>query len=937
MRYLIIIIVLLVSSVLAEGQNSCFEKQLGFKTYRKVFDVWVPLEFLDSIYPCFNGDLSSEKQKQEYQIQIRAYIKERGYFPSIAVGGDYFQNLSLYQEDVSAFFNMNPYYPQPVYTLNPQRDAEMYERWKEEWIKAFPDKAAMLLTDAQMSSLAVVFANNDIEETAWCDKNPAHLPQKVAGADECAGAIALTVGSSCTFSGDFTNASATKSTGMTDAGCYFTSGTAKDIWFTFTMPSSGMVTVQTQAGAAPAMSDGSIAYYTGSCGSLVYKNCDDDSGPGSLPQITITEPAGTNIFLRYWGYNSSTGNTQFCVVDACPGMTAPVSITGTPSPASASSATNVTFNCTSVNGGTCPGNWEYQFETVAGVIKQAWSTVSTYTMNAVNRDTAMIVKVRCSTCMASFVTSAYMVFDYLVPPANDACASATALSVNTWCDASVKRRLGDPTDDIGIPAPGCGGYTGGDVWFSVVVPASGNLLVDTDTIPNASATNIGGNHLYDLGMAVYSGNCGSLALVSCDDDNSANGANPKISLSGRTPGEVLHIRVWDKLNNEDGYFTICATDGLPIDPGQQCQLGYTICSNSTIGGNADGMGTNELNATNKGCFTSGTEHQSTWYAFSPVSTGTIGFVLIPANGTDDYDFAIWGPYPAGSTLAGICPPTTAPLRCSWFNGLGSSNCYAGDCNNTGLVAGEVETSDDANGLPTGTYKGCVAPVTVAAGDVGKVYIMLVDNWSATTSPYSLNWAFGGGCSLSCTLLPVVFGGMQVSCSGGNVQLNWSSYSESNNDHYTIYKVSVSGIYEPIGTVRGAGISNEFLEYTFNSSVNFVENEMIRLTQTDFDGKETELGLMAINCNQIAETDILNAFYDRDSREVFVEFMTEQTSNCTFDLILSDGKVINSKKMLSQKSSINSISLYAGEAHGTILIIRMRSENGEMHTRTISLL
>lgn len=935
MRYPVAIIFLLIFSVYAAGQSPCLEKQLGAKTYRKVIDLWVPLELLDNQYPCFTGNPDQENEKKEYQLAVRAYIKDRGFFPSVAIGGDYNQNLLAYQAEVAVFFDMNPFFPQPVYTLNAQRDAEMYARWKDEWMRAFPARAALLLTDEQVNAILAVLGDACAEDNSGGEV-PGNFQLKANGADECSGAVSLTVGTSCTFSGDYTNASATKSTGMTNPGCYFTTGTPKDIWFTFTMPSSGIVTVQTQAGTAPAMSDGTLAYYTGSCAALVYKNCDDDSGPGSLPQITITEPAGTTIFLRYWGYNSSSGNTQFCVVDACPGMTAPVSVTGNLSPASASSATNVTFSCTAVNGGSCSGNWEYQFETVAGVIKQAWSTASSYVMTSVNRDTAMIIRVRCSSCTSFVTSSSALVFDYLVPPANDACASATLLSVNTWCDVSVKRKLGDPTNDPGVPAPGCGGYAGGDVWFTAVVPASGNLMFDTDTLPNASASNIGGNHLSDLGMAIYSGSCGSLSLLACDDDNSANGANPEISLSGRTPGETLYIRVWDKNNDEDGYFNICATDGLPIDPGQQCQLGYTICSNSTIGGNADGMGTNELTSTNKGCFTSGTEHQSTWYAFSPVSSGTIGFVLTPANGTDDYDFAIWGPYPAGSTLAGICPPTAAPLRCSWFNGLGSSNCYLGDCNNTGLVAGEVETSDDASGVPTGTYKGCVAPITVAAGDVGKVYIMLIDNWSATTSPYSLNWTFGGGCSLSCTLLPVVFGGMQAACDNGMIQIDWSSYSEHDNDHFTLYRVSASGNADILGTVAGAGESNEFLEYTFKTPVQLDDNELIKLTQTDFDGRETLLGYTTSACQQ-NEADILSAFYDRGTKEVFIEFMTAQSSNCTFSLVLTDGRVISSREIFSQARTISNISLPAGAACGNVVIIRMQSANGEVRNRIVTLL
>jgi len=914
------------------AQHICEDVNVSGARYRHIEDYWVPVKFLDNYYPCYTGDTNDIHAWNDYMLQVRGYIKELGLFPSMPVQGNYFDNLALWEQEVNAWFDMYDFYPQPIYTLNGQRDAETFSRWKEQWLLHFPERAQTILSE---DSMKLLIASVPLADSADCDLLFLPPGLKANGADECSGAVSLTVGATCTYTGDYTNASATKSTGMTDAGCYFTSGTAKDIWFSFTMPSSGSATVQTQAGSAPAMSDGSMGYYTGNCGSLVYKACDDDSGPGYLPQITINEPAGTTIYLRYWGYSGSSGNTQFCVVDACPGFSSPTGVTATLSPTSASSSTNVTFTATGVTGGSCSGNWEYQFETIAGVVKQAWSTTASYTMNGVTRDTAMVVKARCSTCPSSSVTSSWLVFDYLTPSTNNACASAIPLTVLTYCSGTGKYTKRDETDDAGVPAPGCGGYTGGDVWFSAVVPASGKLNIDTDTIPNAASTVIGGNHLTDLGMAVYSGTCGSLSLLACDDDNSNNGANPKIILTGLTPGSTIYIRVWDKNNDQEGTFVICATDGPAIDPGQNCTESYTICNDATVGGNSEGMGVNELTASNKGCFTSGTEHQSTWYAFSPASAGTIGFVLTPANGTDDYDFAIWGPFPAGSTLSSICPPTTAPLRCSWFNGLGSTNCYAGDCNNTGMVAGEAETSDDANGVPTGTYKGCVAPITVAAGDVGKVYIMLIDNWSATTSPYSFDWNLGGGCTLDCAVLPVIAGGFKSDCSGSHILFSWTTYSETNNDHFTLYKITGSDSKEVVARVPGAGNSNTALDYTTELPVFIPENETFQLTQTDFDGKETSLGYTSSDCRSEKSFAIDQVYCDKESGVINVVFTADKAGQYKAELISPSGNIIQSELLLAPVPGTNSHQFRLSDSIEGVLMIRLISSRNESVTAKTS--
>src|SRR5690606_16011894 len=108
------------------------------------------------------------------------------------------------------------------------------------------------------------------------------------------------------------------------------------------------------------------------------------------------------------------------------------------------------------------------------------------------------------------------------------------------------------TGSVGPPAPGCAGYTGGDVWFTAVVPATGRLIIDTNT-----------GVVTDGGMAIYSGNCGILTLIECDDDDSANGLMPMIDRSGLTPGATIYIRFWEYSNDNAGTFSICVWAPAP--------------------------------------------------------------------------------------------------------------------------------------------------------------------------------------------------------------------------------------------------------------------------------------------------------------------------------------------------------------------------------------
>ncbi|WP_445715288.1 GEVED domain-containing protein [Flavobacterium sp.] len=152
------------------------------------------------------------------------------------------------------------------------------------------------------------------------------------------------------------------------------------------------------------------------------------------------------------------------------------------------------------------------------------------------------------------------------PPANDNCNTATPLTINTSCSYSTYTTVGATTSTTPStpPAPGCGNYTGGDVWFSFIVPANGEVTVDTQT---------GG--ITDSGMAWYTGTCGSLTLLECDDDDSANGAMSSITRTGLTPGTTIYVRVWEYGNDVSGTFGICATSPGPcVTPGSQAS-GFT--------------------------------------------------------------------------------------------------------------------------------------------------------------------------------------------------------------------------------------------------------------------------------------------------------------------------------------------------------------------------
>lgn len=142
---------------------------------------------------------------------------------------------------------------------------------------------------------------------------------------------------------------------------------------------------------------------------------------------------------------------------------------------------------------------------------------------------------------------------------NDNCSGAINISVGQLACTYVTQSNTGATNSTD-PAPGCAGYNGKDVWFRFTVPASGNVTVDMTE-----------GTLSDVGMALYSGACGSLSLLGCDDNSSNNGFMPLISQTGLTAGATIYIRIWDFGGDQSGTFGICVQDNNPPSTcGQIC-------------------------------------------------------------------------------------------------------------------------------------------------------------------------------------------------------------------------------------------------------------------------------------------------------------------------------------------------------------------------------
>ena len=392
-----------------------------------------------------------------------------------------------------------------------------------------------------------------------------------ANDDPCS-AQPLTVSSSCSMS-FYSNTSATDS-GITDPGCGDYSG--GDVWFSATVPPSGNLFIDSDEGGQDLdFTDSGIAVYSGTCGSPSLIACDDDNslnGGGKMSYLELTGlTPGSTIFIRVWEKgNDKEGPFQICVYDPTPPPNDdPCNAIPLNTGSTCSFATYTTYNATN-SGVANPGCGNYaggdvwfsdvvnstgqiQFDTQeidfnnSGIAAYSGScssltliecddddgtgTMSNLNLTGLTPGTTIFLRVWES---GNDESGSFDLCAVAPTPPNSEPCGATALNVGTSCSFSTHSTL-DMTDS-GIADPGCGDYQGGDVWFTATVPASGELTIDTDD--DLAITN--------SGLAVYSGTCGALTFIECDDDDSANGLMSMIELTGLTPGATIYIRFGKK-------------------------------------------------------------------------------------------------------------------------------------------------------------------------------------------------------------------------------------------------------------------------------------------------------------------------------------------------------------------------------------------------------
>ncbi|MBL7888337.1 MAG: T9SS type A sorting domain-containing protein [Bacteroidia bacterium] len=426
--------------------------------------------------------------------------------------------------------------------------------------------------------------------------------------DICAGALPTACG------GTYTGSTLTATTTGDPSGTCGTLVGAEGVWYTFAGDGNTITASLCNAGTDY---DTKINVYSGSCGSLTCVGGNDDGATcGTESEYTWTSALGTTYYIFVNGYSGAQGNFELTITCAAPTPPECADYTSPSNGAQLCAAASTTLNWTAPTSGDSPTSYLLYYGTNNPPTNIVNGTdignVLSYTTGAISAGNTYYWQIVPKNAAGNASGCAIQNFSVVTTPSNDDPCSATAITVGSSCSfTTYTNACATGTTAGSPPAPGCASYSGGDVWFSCTVPASGSLTFDSN--PGV---------VTDGGMAIYSGTCGALTLISCNA-NAGVGAMPKITATGLTAGATIFIRFWEEGNNNNGTFSLCVYDPCPggSPANDACSAAEPLPLGTTLSGNNGcSSATGEPGAAT--CWSGGTLN-TVWYSVTAPASGQL--------------------------------------------------------------------------------------------------------------------------------------------------------------------------------------------------------------------------------------------------------------------------------------------------------------------------
>ncbi len=386
-------------------------------------------------------------------------------------------------------------------------------------------------------------------------------------------------------------------------------------------------------------------------------------------------------------------------------------------------------------------------------------------------------------------------------------------------------------------------------FYNVTVTANTITLLNSMTIknnlainaghlaPGANTVNIAGNwNDYGGGFtnATSLVNFNGSSLQTITSPGGENFTNLKISNSG------TGIQLFNSVQTST---IMTMTQGNINLNGNTFTLGLSIANNGTLvytAGTIIGAGT----------FTR-------WFKTGVIAAGSVTGLFPMGTATDYRPFFVSAP------VAG--PTTGGSMSVSYNDATTNTNVAIVDGASTVVVRKDLNWAVSTNGITNGTYNlqvqgtgfgliGAVSDlrltlinsVTGVAGVNGGTTLNPQINRTGVTLANLTNTFYVGSINSVNTPLPITLISFNAYPDNGEVKLEWSTASETDNAFFTIQKSTDGQGWETVQKVLGSGTSSITENYTAYDLTPYSGISYYRLMQTDIDGKQSFSPIISIN-------------------------------------------------------------------------------------------
>lgn len=200
-------------------------------------------------------------------------------------------------------------------------------------------------------------------------------------------------------------------------------------------------------------------------------------------------------------------------------------------------------------------------------------------------------------------------------------------------------------------------------------------------------------------------------------------------------------------------------------------------------------------------------------------------------------------------------------------------------------------------------------------------------WTTTTPgvTWNLDPATDLSAQISGEIIPVELVSFEASVSGGKVNLNWSTATETNNRGFSIERSSGSE-FETIGFVNGSGTTTERRSYSFTDDNVLSGTYTYRLKQIDFDGSFQYSNGVEVNVFSAKDFTLTQNFPNPFNPTTTIEYGLQTKSNVKITVLNSIGQEVALLVNESKEAGYHQVQFNAVNMPSGVYFYRIQAGN-----------